>query len=164
MRKTLMLAALVAVTGSTVATAQGARPGLRGMGRGSQSAPGTMLDRALFKDIKLSNAQKAKVEAFRTAERERLQAEAGRGRGGENVEAIRAARENGDTATANRLMAEQRAKTEEDREARITQLRAILTSDQVAQFDANVAELKKRASEAGSRGGGRGRRGGRPPA
>ena len=164
MRKTLLLATGVAVTGSGVVQAQGGPPGPRGMGRGGPGAPGMMLDRALFKGITLSDAQKAKLEELRTAEREKMQAEGGRGRGGENFEAMRTARQNGDTATINRLMAEQRAKMDEQRDTRIATLRAILTSDQVAQFDANVAELEKRESEMGPRGGGRGRRGGPPPA
>jgi Spy/CpxP family protein refolding chaperone len=165
MRKTLMLAALVAITGSAVAQAQGGPPGPRGMGRGGPGG-GMMLDRVLFKDITLSDAQKAKLEELRIAEREKMRADSGRGRGGENFEAIRTARQNGDTATANRLMAEQRAKMDEQRDVRIATLRTILTSDQVAQFDANVAEFKKRESEMGLRGGagGRGRRGGPPPA
>ena len=78
------------------------------------------------------------------------------------LQAIREAREKGDTATANKLMAEQRAKMEERRNTQIAAIRGILTQDQLAQFDTNVAALKKRESEMGGMGMGRGRRGGPP--
>ena len=117
---------------------------------------GGMMDAELLKGITLNDGQKAKLEQIREAERAKMQAEGGRGGGRAEMDSIRAARERGDTATAQRLMAEQRLKMDARREAQITAIRGILTPDQLPQFDANVAELKKRASEMG------GRRG-RPP-
>jgi len=115
-----------------------------------------MMDAELLKGITLSDAQKAKLEQIREAERAKMQAEGGRGGGRAEMDSIRAARQRGDTALAQKLMAEQRAKMDVRRDTQITAIRGILTADQLPQFDANVAELKKRAAE------GRGRRGGPP--
>ena len=159
MRKMLTLAALVLAAGTTTMYAQGRQgpPGARGRG-----GPGMMMDGALLKGITLTDAQKAKLEELRKADREKMQAEGGRGRGGADFEAIRAAREAGDTAKVRQLMAEQRAKMDARRDAQIAEVRALLTSDQTTQFDANVAELKKREAQMGPGGGRRGRPG-RPP-
>jgi hypothetical protein len=114
-----------------------------------------MMDQALLKGITLNDAQKAKLEQIHEAERAKMQAEGGRGGGRAEADSVRAARERGDTALAQRLMAEQRAKMEARRDTQITAIRGILTADQLPQFDANVAEMKKRASEMGGRGRGR---------
>ncbi|HEY9229546.1 MAG TPA: Spy/CpxP family protein refolding chaperone, partial [Gemmatimonadaceae bacterium] len=147
--------------------ARGGRAGAgRGPGRGAMGGPGMVMDRALLKDITLTDAQKTKLQQLRDAEREKIQKDGGRGAGGADFEAIRDARERGDTATVRRLMGEQREKMDARRDEQITAIRALLNADQLTQFDANVAELKKRQSEMGpERGMGRGgRRGGRPPA
>ena len=155
MRKTLMVAALFAAMASTTALhAQGGRRGgmggaMRGMGPG-------MMDNELLKGITLNDAQKAKLQQIREAERSQMQAQGGRGAGRAEMDSIRAARQRGDTALAQKLMAQQRAQMEVRRDAQITAIRGILTADQLPQFDANVAEMKKRATE------GRGRRGGPP--
>jgi len=117
-----------------------------------------MMEGELLKGITLSDAQKGKLDQIHEAERAKMEAEGGRGGGRAEGDSIRAARERGDTATAQRLMADQRAKMDVRRETQITAIRGILTPDQLPQFDANVVELKKRASEMG----GRGRRGGPP--
>ena len=152
MRKMMMVAALVAMASGTALHAQG-NPGRRG-GMGMRG--GGMMDAELLKGITLNDAQKAKLEQIREAERAKMQAEGGRGGGRAEMDSIRAARERGDTALAQQLMAKQRAQMEARRETQITAIRGILTADQLPQFDANVAELKKRAAE------GRGRRGGPP--
>lgn len=166
MRKLLVLAAFAAVTSATALHAQGGPPDrpMRGMGRGGRGgpgAPGMALDRALFEGITLTDEQKSKLDQIRQAEREQMRSQAG---GREEMQAIREAREKGDTATANRLIAEQRAKMQARMDAQIAAFRAILTEDQVARFDANVAELKKRQAEMGPGREGRGMRGrgGRP--
>ena len=166
MRKIAVLAAFVAMAGATAVQAQGNPPtppgGMRGgmRGRGGPGGPGAMMDQMLLKGITLTDAQKASLEQLRKSEREQMQAHADEARA--EMEAIRDARQKGDTVTANRLMAEQRAKMDARRDDQFAAIRAILTGDQVTQFDANVAEMKKRQSEMG--GMGRGRRGGRPPA
>ena len=152
MRKTMVIAALLAAVASTTALqAQGNPGGGRRGGMGMRGSPG-MMDAELLKGITLSDAQKAKLEQIREAERAKMQAEGGRGGGRAEMDSVRAARERGDTATASRLMAEQRLKMDARREAQITAIRGILTPDQLPQFDANVAELKKRPP-GGRRGG-----------
>lgn len=155
MRKMMMVAALAAVASATALHAQG-NPGGRRGGMGMRGSGPGMMDQALLKGITLSDAQKAKLDQIREAERAKMQAEGGRGGGRAEMDSVRAARERGDTATVQRLMAEQRAKMDARREAQITAIRGILTADQLPTFDANVAEMKKRAAE------GRGRRGGPP--
>jgi Spy/CpxP family protein refolding chaperone len=156
MRKTMVIAALLAAVASTTALqAQGNPGGGRRGGMGMRGGPG-MMDAELLKGITLNDAQKAKLEQIREAERAKMQAEGGRGGGRAEMDSIRAARQRGDTALAQKLMAEQRAKMDVRRDAQIIAIRGILTADQLPQFDANVAELKKRAAE------GRGRRGGPP--
>jgi Spy/CpxP family protein refolding chaperone len=156
MRKMTMIAALFAAVASTTALqAQGNPPG--GGRRGGMGMRGgaAMMDSALLKGITLNDAQKAKLEQIHEAERAKMQAEGGAGRS--EMDSIRAARERGDTALAQRLMAQQRAQMEVRRDTQITAIRGILTPDQLPTFDANVTEFKKRASEMG-----RGRRGGPP--
>ena len=159
MRKTMMVAALFAAMASATALhAQGNPPGGRRGGMGMRGGPGGMMDAELLKGITLNDAQKAKLEQIREAERSQMQAQGGRGGGRAEMDSIRAARQRGDTALAQKLMAQQRAQMEVRRDAQITAIRGILTADQLPQFDANVAEVKKRAAEMG----GRGRRGGPP--
>ena len=69
-----------------------------------------------------------------------MQADAKSGRA--EFDAMRKARQSGDTATANRLMEEQRAKMEQRFAVHTAAVRAMLTPDQQKQLDANVAELK----------------------
>ena len=160
MRKIAILAAFAAITSATTVFAQtGGPPPGRGRGPGG----GMMMDRMLLEGITLSEAQQAKLQELRKAERDRAEAQRGQQQGPPpEMQAIREAREKGDTVTANKLMAEQRAKMEERRNTQIAAIRAILTQDQLAQFDTNVAALKKRESEMGGMGMGRGRRGGPP--
>ena len=158
MRKFALFVAFALVASGTNLQAQGRGMG-RASGRGGPGGPAMMMDRLLFKDITLTDAQKAKLEELHKAERDQMQAQVGRGGGAADFEAIRDAREKGDTATVRRLMADQRDKMEARRNERIAALRAILSSDQVAQFDANVDEMKKRQAEMPMAGG---RRGGPP--
>jgi Spy/CpxP family protein refolding chaperone len=161
MRKIALLAAFAAITSATTVFAQNGGPpeGRRGGGPGGRG--GMMADRALLEGITLSEAQQAKLQDIRKAERDRMEAQRGQQQGPPpEMEAIRAAREKGDTVTVNKLMAEQRAKMNARQDEQIAAIRAILTSDQVAQFETNVAALKKRQAEMGPMGMGRGRRGG----
>ena len=117
-------------------------PGRGGGGGGG----GMMMEQMLLKGITLSQAQQAKIDSLRQSERAAMQGQ--RGQGGDFA-AIREAREKGDTATAQKLMAEQRAKMEKQRDAHLAALRALLTADQQKQFDANVAEMKQHRGEWG---------------
>ncbi len=157
MKKIAFIAALAVAASAGTVVAQ--NPGGRGPGGRGGPGGGMMMDRALLKGITLTDEQKAKVEALNKSEREKMQAQRGGGRA--EFEALRAAREKGDTATMNKLMAEQRSVMEARRDEQISALRAILTPDQQATFDANLAEMKKMQAERGMGMGG-GRRG-RPP-
>src|SRR4051812_16703564 len=164
MKKILLMAAFAAVTSAGAALAQqpAAPSGAPGRGPGRGGPGGMMMDRMLLDGITLTDAQQAKLDALRAADREKMEAERGNQAGRADMEAIRAAREKGDTATAGKLIAEQRAKMEARREAQVASIRALLTADQTAKFDANVAEMKKRQAELGQGRGGRGPRPTRP--
>lgn len=147
MKKFAVVAAVFAALGMAgVAQAQGAgAPAQRqhraeGRGPMGRGGPG-MMQGMLLKGITLTDAQKAKLDTMREAQRTAMQAQRGQGRPG--MEAIREAREKGDTVTANRLMTEQRKTMEAHRAAQFAAIRSILTADQQKQFDANVAEMKK---------------------
>ena len=159
MKKVAMVAAaFAALTAAGVAQAQGAgtpaqhrhAAGARGA-MGAMGAMGagrdSMMMAMLFKGITLTDAQKAKVDSLHSAERVAMQGQRGQGRG--DFAAIREARQKGDTATANKLMAEQRSRMEAQHDAHLATVRAVLTPAQQKQFDANVAEMKKHQGEMG---------------
>jgi Spy/CpxP family protein refolding chaperone len=106
-----------------------------------------MMDQMLLHGITLTDAQKAKLDEYHTAERAKMQAGGQDGRG--DFDAIREARQKGDTATAQRLMQEQRTKMSARRDDQVATIRGLLTADQQTQFDANVAEMKKHEGERG---------------
>jgi Spy/CpxP family protein refolding chaperone len=156
MRKIAFLAAFAAVAGAGVAHAQATtpdQPRQMGRGPGGRGGPG-MMEHALLQNITLSDAQKAKLEDLHKAERAKMEANGQNGRG--DFDAIREARQKGDSATAQKLMAEQRSKMEARRDEQVASIRGILTADQQKQFETNVAEMKKHDGE---RGPGRGRPG-----
>src|SRR4051794_7892220 len=102
MRKVAIFAALALVAGTTVAQAQRGA-GSRGAGRsGGRGGPGAGIDMMLLHGITLTDAQKAKLKDLHEAELAKMQDERGSGRG--NFEAIREAREKGDTVEVRRLM------------------------------------------------------------
>jgi Spy/CpxP family protein refolding chaperone len=106
-----------------------------------------MMKHALLKNITLTDAQKAKLEQVQKSERGSMTADSGARRA--EFDAMRKARQSGDTITANRLMLEQRAKMDQQFAAHSAAVRAILTPDQQKQFDANVAEMKSHRGEFG---------------
>ncbi len=142
MRKLSFIAALaVSLAGAEAVHAQAPRDSTahRWGGRGGRVGPGTM-EHALLKNITLSDAQKSQLAQLQKSERSSMQADAKSGRA--DFDAIRKARQSGDTVTANRLMQEQRARMEQRFTAHTAAVRAMLTPDQQTQLDANVAELK----------------------
>jgi Spy/CpxP family protein refolding chaperone len=106
-----------------------------------------MMEHTLLKNITLTSVQKTKLEQVQKSERASMTADGGARRAG--VEAMRTARQSGDTATAHRLMLEQRTKMDQQFAAHSAAVRAILTPDQQTQFDANVAEMKSHRGEFG---------------
>jgi Spy/CpxP family protein refolding chaperone len=139
-----MLAAFAAITGATAVHAQGTpadHP--RGPGRGGPA----MMDSILFKGITLTDGEKTQLTELRQAERAKMQAAGGAQQGRGDFQAIREARQKGDTATANHLMSEQRTKMEARRDEQFAAIRGLLTAEQQKQFDANVAEMKQHQME-----------------
>jgi Spy/CpxP family protein refolding chaperone len=126
-------------------------------GRGGRSGRGgpAMMDQMLLKNITLTDAQKAQLEKVRKSERASMQNDGGTRRG--DFDAIRKARQAGDTATARKLMAEQRTRMDAHLTAHAAAIRAILTPDQQKQLDANAADLKTHPMQLGrgGRGGGK---------
>jgi len=147
MRKLSILAALaVSLAGAQAVHAQAPRDSTAHKW-GGRGARGGMMEHALLKNITLTEAQKAKLEQVQKSERASMTA--GGGARGAEFDAMRKARQSGDTATANRLMLEQRAKMDQQFSAHSDAVRAILTPDQQKQFDANVAEMKSHRGEFG---------------
>jgi len=100
----------------------------RGPGRGGRGGPEGML----LRGITLSDKQKARVEQLRAESRKEFEKNGGRARAG-------AAQGQKLDASAR---AARRAEMEKVRDQRIASLRSILDSQQRAQFDKNVAEMK----------------------
>ena len=149
MRKLSILAALaVSLAGAQAVHAQAPRDSTahKWGGRGGRGGPG-MMEHALLKNITLTDAQKAKLERVQQSERASMTADNGARRAA--FDAMRKARQSGDTAAAKRLMLEQRTKMDQQFAAHSAAVRAVLTPDQQTQFDANVAEMKSRRGEFG---------------
>jgi len=102
----------------------------------------------LLKGITLSADQKQKLADLRTREREAWQKDHPNAQQG----AERQRRQPGDTTG----FGARRAEMEKRFDARIAEVRNILTADQRTQFDKNVAELKAHRAENGGRFGRRG--------
>jgi Spy/CpxP family protein refolding chaperone len=115
------LAAALCVGMTSVAAAQGTEPQGQGQGRGER------MGGMLLKDINLTDAQKAQVKTIRDKYVPQLQ---------ELRKASQATGGPPDEATRTKMMDIQAKQT--------TEIRAILTADQQATFDKNLAELKAR--------------------
>ena len=152
MRKLSFVAALaVSLAGAQALHAQGTQQprdtsAHRWGGRRGPGGPG-MMEHALFKNITLTDAQKSQLQQMQKSEGAAMKSDMAAGRA--DFDAMRKARQSGDTVTANKLMAEQRAKMEQRFTAHAAAVRAILTPDQQKQFDANVAEAKQHVAQFG---------------
>jgi Spy/CpxP family protein refolding chaperone len=113
------LAAALCVGMTSVAAAQGTEPPQQGRGGG--------MGGMLLKDINLTDAQKAQVKTIRDKYVPQLQ---------ELRKASQATGGPPDEATRTKMMDIQTKQT--------TEIRAILTADQQATFDKNLAEMKAR--------------------
>ncbi len=91
----------------------------------------------LLRDITLTDAQKAQLQARRTQQQESRKASADANR--QAMERARAARQSGDTAAVRAFRDAQQASMTQARDAEIAAIRAILTADQRVQFDKNLA-------------------------
>jgi Spy/CpxP family protein refolding chaperone len=109
-----------------------------------------MMEHMLLQGITLTDDQKAKLEDVHKTERAQMKANGQNGRA--EFDAIRDARQKGDSATANKLMAEQRTQMDARRDAQIASIRGLLTGDQQKQFDTNVTTMKQRGPGRGGPG------------
>lgn len=103
---------------------------------------------ALLKGITLSEAQKAQLKTLR--EQQRTAAGADREAARQGFEELRAARQRGDTAAVRKLAEQRRAAATQQRERQVAALRAILTAEQRATFDKNLADTKAKAAQRAS--------------
>jgi len=168
MRKQIIAGLGLALSLAAVAGAQqpadSARHGRgerRGEFDGRRGGPGGGPMGFVFKDITLTDAQKAQLKQLR--ESNRTQSEATRDARKKDFEQVRALRQKGDTAGARALMQKNFQARQQQRDQELAKVRNILTAEQRVQFDKNVAEMKQREAQRGEefgRRGGRGRRGG----
>jgi len=120
------LAAALCVGITSVAAAQGTEPPQQGQGQGEMRRGGGM-GGLLLKDINLTDAQKAQIKAIREKYAP-LQLELRR--------SVQATGGPPDEATRTKMMDLQSKQAAE--------IRAVLTADQQATFDKNLAEMKSR--------------------
>jgi Spy/CpxP family protein refolding chaperone len=124
------LAAVFCVGIASIAAAQGTQPPPQGQGEGRR---GGGMGGMLLKDITLTDAQKAQVKTIREKYLP------------QQVELRKAAQATGgppDDATRTRMMDLQSKQAAE--------IRAILTADQQAAFDKNLADMKQRMQSRGN--------------
>jgi Spy/CpxP family protein refolding chaperone len=119
------LAAALCVGITSAAAAQGSEPPQQGQGQGEMRRGGGM-GGMLLKDITLTDAQKAQVKTIREKYLPQL------------VEIRKASQATGTVDEASR------AKSMELQNKQAAEIRAILTADQQATFDKNLAEMKAR--------------------
>jgi Spy/CpxP family protein refolding chaperone len=114
------LAAALCVGITSAAAAQGTEPPQQGQGQGEMRRSGMLL-----KDINLTDAQKAQVKAIR-----------------EKYAPLQLELRKSAQATGGPPDEATRAKGADLRQKQAAEIRAILTADQQAQFDKNLAEMK----------------------
>jgi Spy/CpxP family protein refolding chaperone len=117
------LAAALCAGITSVAAAQGTEPPQQGQGQGEMRRGGGMGGQ-LLKDITLTDAQKAQVKAIREKYAP------------QQIELRKSAQAVGGADEVTR------AKIADLRQKQAAEIRAILTADQQAQFDKNLAEMK----------------------
>ena len=174
MGKTRVIALVVASLVSTASFAgaqapaqQGARQG-HAMERGMRA--GARVERGLFRGIKLSDAEKAKLKDIHG--KYATQGKSLREQMKPAMQEARAARQKGDTAAARAVLARNKGtfdKLAQLRKSEQAELRSALTPENQKLYDANVKQMAKRRGEmkaqrkdgkAGQRGGFRGQRSG----
>jgi Spy/CpxP family protein refolding chaperone len=158
--RTFALAAVAAaaLAGSAQAQSTTATPatqpvaGHRGHGRGRGD------QRAGFKELNLTDAQKAQIKTIRT--KYQAQNRASRDQAMPFIDAARAARQKGDTAAFRSNMEKARQVSTSVRTLEMNEIRAVLTPEQRTKFDAAAAQRKEKFANRGGKG--RHGRGGRP--
>jgi Spy/CpxP family protein refolding chaperone len=122
---------------------QGAHQGRHAMQRGARA--GVRAERGLFRGIKLSDAEKAKLKDIHT--KYASQAKSLREQMKPAMQEARAARQKGDTTAARAALAKNKGsfdKLAELRKREQAEIRSALTPDNQKLYDANVQQLTKR--------------------
>jgi Spy/CpxP family protein refolding chaperone len=151
--RTFALAAVAAAALAGSAQAQSTTPGNspvagqrgRGHGRGDQMGG--------FRELNLTDAQKAQIKTIH--QKYEPQMKASRDQAKPFLDAARAARQKGDTATARANMEKAMQASSGIRQQEMNEVRGVLTAEQRTKFDAAASQRKQ--------GGSRGMRGGRGP-
>jgi Spy/CpxP family protein refolding chaperone len=165
--RTLALGALMLVGVAGVSAAQSTetprtRPDAGSYQRGNRRGPGGR--EGFGRDLNLTDAQKAQIKAIR--QKYQPQNEALRAQAKPYMEAARAARQKGDTAAfrSNIEKAHQLMQGASFRAQEQAEIRAVLTPEQQAKFDARKKEHDERGEKGGHKGWGRKGHGEKPEA
>ena len=122
--------------------------GMRGPGRGHGRHMGA------FKDLNLTDAQKAQMKAIHAKYQPQLKTS--REQAKPLMEAARAARQKGDTAAFRANIEKARQLSSGIRTQEMNEIRAVLTPEQRAKADSAMAQRKQERGERGERAGKRG--------
>jgi Spy/CpxP family protein refolding chaperone len=151
--RSTLVAALLTFGAAAVASAQTATPAPHAARAQHQRGPGRHHGaKALLKGISLSDAEKANVEKVNA--KYAAQMKALREQAKPQAQAMREARQRGDTAAVNALRqknAPQREQAKQLMEAERADLRAALAPENQAKFDANIESAKSRFAQRGHR-------------
>ncbi len=157
-RSTLAAALLtfgaVAVASAQQPTSAPETPQAHGAGHGARrQGPGRD---PLLRGITLSDAEKAKLHSIDA--QHAAQMKALRKQDKPDMEAMRAARQRGDSAAVRALWEKSKGQRDQMQQLMLSQrndVRAALSPENQAKFDANVAQLQKHAANRGAKGRGR---------
>ena len=162
--RTLALGALMLVGVAGVSAAQSTATPRTRPDAGSYQRRGPGGREGFGRDLNLTDAQKAQVKAIR--QKYQPQNEALRTQAKPFMDAARAARQKGDTAAARTNMAKARQVMQGGKSTQAqeqAEIRAILTPEQLAKFDAHQKTASERRAQGGKKGWGH-KRAGAPPA
>jgi Spy/CpxP family protein refolding chaperone len=151
--RTLALGALMLVGVAGVSAAQSTATPRRPDAGAYRRGPGGR--EGFGRDLNLTDAQKAQIKAIR--QKYQPQKEALRAQAKPFMDAARAARQKGDTAAfrSNMAQAHQLMQNASFRTQERAEIRAILTPEQQAKFDARKKEMGERGGKDGHKGWGR---------
>jgi Spy/CpxP family protein refolding chaperone len=159
--RTALAAAMLAFGTAAVASAQQTTPATpttraEHQHRGAHRGPGMNARKRLFDGMTLSTTEQAHVKAVQTKYASQMKAL--RQQAKPQFEAIRAARQRGDTAAMKQLRTQsagQRAQTKKLMQQERQDLRSALAPANQTKFDANVAKLQQRGANRGQKFGAR---------
>jgi len=158
------LVSAASFAGAQAPAQQGAQQGRHAMQRGMRA--GARVERGLFRGIKLSDAEKAKIKDIHT--KYAAQAKSLREQMKPAMQEARTARQKGDTTAARAALAKNKGsfdKLAQLRKSEQAEVRSALTPENQKLYDANVQQMAKRRDEmkANRKDGKVGKRGGARP-